>query len=168
MGKNKYYGYILGQLTALVSELIPEAPEDLFALVMTNPSKLDPWLVELLKKEVADATEASEMNSEIMELADLYYDLKSGHKVFNMKDKNDYSIGYYHQKAQHSVIPTRKRIGQQVKESREKNGLSLRQLADMTGLSYNHICQIEAGKYGVSVDSLSKLGTALGWKLKLG
>lgn len=58
----------------------------------------------------------------------------------------------------------RRRIGAMVRERREKRGLSLRQLEEKTGIAYNHIGRIERGKYNISIDSLTRLGEALGFR----
>lgn len=53
------------------------------------------------------------------------------------------------------------RIGLQLNELREKQGLTYRQLAELTGLSFSNISKIEKGKYSVGLDVLSKLADAL-------
>lgn len=60
----------------------------------------------------------------------------------------------------------RERIGQQIKEAREAKGWTLRHLAKLTGIAFNHIGRIEAGRYNVTVDTLAVLAAALGVELK--
>ena len=55
-----------------------------------------------------------------------------------------------------------KEVGQKVYEARMKDGISQTQLAEKVGVSNQFICQIEAGKKGVSVETLAKLSDALG------
>lgn len=53
-------------------------------------------------------------------------------------------------------------IGQKVFDARAKAGISQTQLAEKVGVTNQFICQIEAGKRGVSVETLKKLSDALG------
>ncbi|MCI1681459.1 MAG: helix-turn-helix domain-containing protein [Bacteroides sp.] len=55
----------------------------------------------------------------------------------------------------------RTRIGIQLKDYRTKNKLTVRQLADLSGVSYQNITKIENGKYNVSIDILEKITKAL-------
>ena len=61
----------------------------------------------------------------------------------------------------------RRMIGEQVKTARQGAGLTLRQLAELTGIAHNHIGRIEQGRYNVTVDTLAILGDALGVKITL-
>ena len=58
-------------------------------------------------------------------------------------------------------------VGRQVREARERAGLSVRELAEKAGLDHSHIVRIEAGRYNVKVDTLEKLGSALGFRIVL-
>ncbi|MBR4934485.1 MAG: helix-turn-helix transcriptional regulator [Anaerotignum sp.] len=53
-------------------------------------------------------------------------------------------------------------MGQKVFDARAKAGISQTQLAEKVGVTNQFICQIEAGKRGVSVETLKKLSDALG------
>ena len=55
----------------------------------------------------------------------------------------------------------RESIGKQIAAIRKKKGLSLRQLAELTGLNHSNIGKIELGKYSVGVDILGKICDAL-------
>lgn len=55
----------------------------------------------------------------------------------------------------------RSKVGRMLAEQRTKRGLTQRQLAERTGLSYGNIGKLEAGKYNVSVDILYKMLDAL-------
>ena len=61
----------------------------------------------------------------------------------------------------------RESIGKQIATIRKKKGLSLRQLAELTGLNHSNIGKIELGKYSVGVDILGKICDALGCELKI-
>jgi transcriptional regulator with XRE-family HTH domain len=61
----------------------------------------------------------------------------------------------------------RLRIGQRIAELRQEKGLTVRQLGEMSGVSYQNITKIEHGKYNVSIDILNKICLALGVELKI-
>lgn len=61
----------------------------------------------------------------------------------------------------------RERIGRQLADLRTKKGYSVRQLAELAGVSYQNITKIENGKYNVSIDILSKVTKPLGAKLEI-
>jgi two-component system, OmpR family, response regulator len=56
-------------------------------------------------------------------------------------------------------------LGTRIRAQRKVRGLTLRQLANKTGLSVSLISQIELGKSAASVATLRKLATALGVSL---
>lgn len=58
-------------------------------------------------------------------------------------------------------------IGRMVRQAREKAGLSVRELAERAGMSHSHIVRIEAGRYSVTIDTLTKLGNVLGFEVTL-
>ena len=64
-------------------------------------------------------------------------------------------------------VSERVSVGRQVREARERAGLSIRELAESSGLGHGHIVRIEAGRYNVTVDTLEKLGNALGFRIVL-
>ena len=53
------------------------------------------------------------------------------------------------------------RIGSRIRELRQKRGLSIYELADMTGLQFQNVSRIELGKYSTGIDILSKIAAAL-------
>lgn len=55
----------------------------------------------------------------------------------------------------------RESVGRQIREAREAKGWTLRYLAKLTGIAFNHIGRIEQGKYNVTVDTLAVLADAL-------
>ncbi len=56
-------------------------------------------------------------------------------------------------------------VGQRIRERRHSRPLTLKQLANRTGLSVSLISQIELGKSAASMSTLHKLATALGTKM---
>lgn len=70
----------------------------------------------------------------------------------------------------HRIIATsgiREEIGTQLRALREAKGLTTRELAERCGLIHSHIVRIESGRYGFSIDTLSKLCQALGVTIQL-
>ncbi len=59
-----------------------------------------------------------------------------------------------------------KQIGQNIREVRQRRGLSLRQLGDLSGLSYVNISYIENGHSDMHLSILKKLADALGCDVK--
>jgi DNA-binding NtrC family response regulator len=57
------------------------------------------------------------------------------------------------------------KIGHRVREFRSKKGLTLKQLAERTGLSVSLISQIERAESAASISTLNKVVTALNVKL---
>lgn len=53
-------------------------------------------------------------------------------------------------------------IGKRIAEIRQAKGLSIRQLAEASGVNFANIYKIENGKYNVSIDILGKISEALG------
>lgn len=62
---------------------------------------------------------------------------------------------------------TRRRIGQQLKEARMAQNISVRSLAEQSGVDKSSICRIEAGRLNVGIDNLSRLAEIIGLKLVL-
>ena len=59
----------------------------------------------------------------------------------------------------------REYIGKRIAEIRQAKGLSIRQLAEASGVSFANIYKIENGKYNVSIDILGKICEALGCRI---
>ena len=166
------FGYVLGELTAVLEKALPKIGGDkalasqIQLLVADTPSKIDPWLVELARME----QEVPGISKEaIIDTLDRYYNLLAqiDRSKYSTKSDQGFYFGFYHTSARQSLIVTRKRIGTRIKELRESKGLSQRELAGMADIGYPHLCRIEKGDYNVSVDILSRLGTALGVELTL-
>ncbi len=58
-------------------------------------------------------------------------------------------------------------IGAQLKSARMASGLTVRQLSEMVGVTYQNINKIETGKYNVSIDILDKICSKLGIAIKI-
>ena len=58
-------------------------------------------------------------------------------------------------------------IGKRIAEIRQAKGLSIRQLAEASGVNFANIYKIENGKYNVSVDILGKICEALGYHVDI-
>lgn len=61
----------------------------------------------------------------------------------------------------------RERIGEQIRTARIGKNLTVRQLAEISGVPYQNITKIENGKYNVSIDILGKLCHAIDLRLDL-
>lgn len=61
----------------------------------------------------------------------------------------------------------RLRIGRQIRLARIGKNLTVRQLAELSGVPFQNITKIENGKYNVSIDILCKLCHTLGIRLDL-
>lgn len=62
---------------------------------------------------------------------------------------------------------SREKIGRRIAEIRQTKGLTIRQLAEMSGVNFANIYKIENGKYNVSIDILGKICDALGCRIEL-
>jgi DNA-binding XRE family transcriptional regulator len=61
----------------------------------------------------------------------------------------------------------RERIGQKIRQLRERKGMEAKQLATLTSIDASNLCRIEQGRYSVGLDILSKISQALGAKVDL-
>lgn len=64
-------------------------------------------------------------------------------------------------------MSNREYIGKRIAEIRQAKGLSIRQLAEASGVNFANIYKIENGKYNVSVDILGKICQALEVAIKI-
>jgi len=58
-------------------------------------------------------------------------------------------------------------IGQRIAELRKAAGMTQQQLADKSGILRPNIARIENGRYGMTVDVLSRIAEALGKRIEL-
>lgn len=61
----------------------------------------------------------------------------------------------------------RQQIGQQLANIRKKRGLTVRQLAELSGVNYTNVGKIERGAYNVSIDILGKICDAMKTKISI-
>lgn len=61
----------------------------------------------------------------------------------------------------------RRVIGDQVKRARENKNISLRDLAEQTGIAFQHISRVEQGKHNVTIDTLALISHQLGIEIKI-
>lgn len=66
-----------------------------------------------------------------------------------------------------SLLVQRERIGQAIRSFRQQRGMTQQELADAAGVTRPNLVRIEAGKYSVGFDILSKLAYALGVEIEL-
>lgn len=62
---------------------------------------------------------------------------------------------------------TREKVGRQVRELRKAKGLTLADVATLSGVTINHISRIEHGKYSVKLDTIAKLAASLGGNIEI-
>lgn len=64
-------------------------------------------------------------------------------------------------------MSNREYIGKRIAEIRQAKGLSIRQLAEASGVNFANIYKIENGKYNVSIDILGKICDALDYRIDI-
>lgn len=153
-------GYITGRLVAIIENTC-RVPRPFPSIVADDGSKLLPWLTKALRKNQDDA--------ELVELADRFYahEEEIWPHMQEIEIANTYWIGYYHQKQMIATQDARRAIGEKIREAREAKGLTQRQLAEITGIAFNHIGRIERGKYNVTLDTVSAIASALDMEVGL-
>lgn len=158
---NKDQAYLLGRLTAIVSE-IENKPASFVADVNVNPlQNMSYPLREALKK----------MNhvlyKELMEVIDM---LGADYKLPSLLVSDEAGrmwIGYYHQNSELKKFDERLRIGKLIADARKEKGLSVRALSELCGVTSQNITKVENGKYNVSIDILSKIAMVLDCKIDI-
>lgn len=65
------------------------------------------------------------------------------------------------------MATTRQIIAKQVKEAREKKGLTQAEVALKAGITPNYLAMIERAEANVSLEKLDKIGKALGITFKI-
>ena len=56
----------------------------------------------------------------------------------------------------------RSRIGSRLKQIRERKGMEAKSIARLAGIDPSNLCKIEAGRYSVGLDILSKIASTIG------
>lgn len=59
-------------------------------------------------------------------------------------------------------VDNKKRIGKRIAELRKEKGISQNKLAQLTGIDSGNIGKIELGKFNPGLETLCKIGEALG------
>jgi transcriptional regulator with XRE-family HTH domain len=62
-------------------------------------------------------------------------------------------------------VDIRSRVGNQIKELREKSEISQKELSFLSDLDRSYIASVESGKRNISIVNLEKIANALGIKL---
>lgn len=75
------------------------------------------------------------------------------------------SVFFYERYSKTKKDDERIRIGQRIKEIRMAKGLDAKTLASIAGIDAANLCRIEAGKYSVGFDILSKIASVCGKKV---
>ena len=79
-----------------------------------------------------------------------------------MREAGDFLLSVSREKENH-----RERIGASIRRLRTEKGMSLRELAEKSGINHSNIVKIEGGRYNVSIDILSKICDALGSEIEI-
>lgn len=61
----------------------------------------------------------------------------------------------------------RRNMGEEIRKLRTEQKITQLELSERAGITRANLSNIEAGKYNVSLDTLSKIAKALGRKVKL-
>lgn len=64
------------------------------------------------------------------------------------------------------MLPVNRSVGQLIAYYRNLQGLSRHDLAEISGVNYKHLCNIEAGVKGTRIPTLVRLAVALGITLE--
>ena len=59
----------------------------------------------------------------------------------------------------------RQRMGERIATLRKEKNMTQAELAEATGLQRSHIVRLEQGRYGATIDVLSTIADALGFKI---
>lgn len=65
------------------------------------------------------------------------------------------------------LMDNRERIGRRLAEIRIEKGITVRELAALSGVTYQNINKIEKGRYSVGIDVLHKIVSALGKRVEI-
>ena len=82
-------------------------------------------------------------------------------------DNGSFWIGYYHQKAEIERVKARIRLGNKIAAKRREKGLSIRELARLSGVDKSNILNVEKGFQSAGIDLITKLCAVLGLELTI-
>lgn len=140
--------YLIGRATSLVETALgfKDIPREFPAKVAVNPlAKLMPSLLSAVSKDG---------NAELEDVAVRIGDIPP---TMNVYEQSQFYVGYYHQNHHDSKI----RIAKRLENARISKGLTQQQLSVISGIPQTNISRIESGKCNVSIETLSKLTSAL-------
>lgn len=137
--------YLLGRVTGLVARLT-DMPHRVVPKIAASPIEIVKcWLP---KATIKDQDELMSIMSQIDEIP----------TSLTIVQQGDFWMGYYKQCSENSF---RERIGNQMKAIRMTRGMSLSQVANLSGTTETTISKIENGKWSVSIDMIEKVCRAL-------
>lgn len=87
--------------------------------------------------------------------------------AYECEISDEYSFKNNYLEVMSSEYTDRLRVGNRIKELREKAGLTQSQLAEKANIKQANLARIETGKYSTGQDILSKVAFALGKRLDL-
>lgn len=94
------------------------------------------------------------------------------HMAKDARDMTEWLIANHAEKLcfgtrQEVVRHIRARVGAQIREKRESLHYTIDDLAELVGISPNHLRRIEDGKYSIDLDTLAVIGGGLGIDITL-
>ena len=149
--------YTFGRLVALVAASLDNLPEGFEAKCIRQPRG---YFATWFKRACLNEGEHQRMMMEIVDSLDPEWVFPAG---LPQSEQTKAWEGYYKQRSTDS----RAQFGKMVAELRTKRGLTIYELASLSGLHHTNISKIENGKYNVSLDLLTKLMNALNGEIKL-
>lgn len=96
-----------------------------------------------------------------------------GKAVWVDDDNNAYlQVGLEQYNTMYSIVldepyRTRRRVGGRIATLRKEQNLTIRDLAERTGINISNLSSIENGKMGASIDTLSRIAHALGTSVEM-
>lgn len=64
-------------------------------------------------------------------------------------------------------MKARLKLAARIKELRQEQGVSVRKLAELSGVHHPHLVNIEGGKLSPTIDVLERIASALGAELQI-
>ncbi|MFG6386069.1 MAG: helix-turn-helix domain-containing protein [Muribaculaceae bacterium] len=156
--------YNLGRLIAVI-EVCVDTPADFVGMAIQNPlQKLVPLFIQAAKQE--SANNESEYNHLITAIVNNIPPTFPAR--LSPTEATQAWMGYHKQRtriADPKIIRTE--IGTKIRNAREAAALSQQQLADLAGIDRTNVAKIETGRYNVTLETLSRICTAMGLNLDL-
>lgn len=153
--------------TEIMSVELTDRGNSVFRVLTPTTEKLIIGFMDFIP---ASADIVEHYKNAICAILDAYYEKEESKKgdLFNFLSRNLYRNGYgfvdYIFEDRDAV---RIRIGEKIKELREKKKMDAKTLAQTTGIDAANLCRIEQGRYSVGLNTLAKIANALGCKIDL-